>query len=183
MDSYKFLYNILMTEDPEESIKSNLDELLKLIPELESEIGFEHKHPEHHLNVWEHTLCAIKNSIMDFDVRFALLLHDIGKPITCTEENGIRHFYNHPSVSAKMTIEIMNRLGFPENYKKEIHYLVLNHDYPIYEKDIINNYSLTVKRYEIQKSDALAHHPDKLEKRERYLNNILLKIKRFESQN
>lgn len=119
---------------------------------------------------------------MGFDVRFALLLHDIGKPFSYTEENGIRHFYNHPKVSAKMTEEIMSRLGFPENYITEIYYLVLNHDYPIYEKDIINNYSLTLKRYEIQKADALAHHPDKLEKRKRYLNYVLAKIKRFEKQ-
>lgn len=51
MNNYEFLYNILMTEDPVKSIKSNLNELLKLIPELKFEIGFEHRHPHHYLDV------------------------------------------------------------------------------------------------------------------------------------
>ena len=53
-------------------------------------IGFEHKHPHHHLDVWNHTLLALSYSPKDFDIRLVLLLHDIGKPHSYQDEE-IRH--------------------------------------------------------------------------------------------
>ena len=53
--------------------------------------------------------------------------------------------------------------------EEEICYLIKYHDDAITESDILNNYELACKRYQIQECDALAHHPEKLEKRKRYL--------------
>ena len=75
-----YLYGILMSDNIVESIKSNIDYILDLIPEIKYSIGFDQKHPHHHLDVWEHTLYALSLSEKDFEIRLALLLHDIGKP-------------------------------------------------------------------------------------------------------
>lgn len=48
---YRKIYNILMNDDIAQSINDNLDYLLKVIPELKFMVGFEHKHPRHHLDV------------------------------------------------------------------------------------------------------------------------------------
>ncbi len=64
-----------------------------------------------------------------------------------------------------MSKEILQRLGFNNKYINYICYLIENHDTPISEEDIKNNYELCLKLYEIQRCDAFAHHPDKLEKR------------------
>ena len=69
-----------MSDDIIKSISDNKIELLNLIPELAVMFGFNHHHSHHHLNVWNHTLLALKSSQSDFEVRLALLLHDIGKP-------------------------------------------------------------------------------------------------------
>ncbi len=177
MNNIQFLYDVLMSDDPQREVEENLSKLLTIIPELRWEIGFEHRHPHHHLDVWNHTLYALSLSEKDFDVRFALLLHDIGKPFSYTEQDGIRHFYNHHEVSAKMAKVIMQRLGFDEYATKKLTYLIANHDIPISLKDIDNYPHLTQKRYEIQRCDALAHHPDKLVKRKKYLEEIKEKIK------
>lgn len=45
------LYNILMADDIVKSVNENLDYLLQTIPEIKYMIGFDHKHPHHHLDV------------------------------------------------------------------------------------------------------------------------------------
>ena len=65
------LYNILTSDNIEESIQNNLSYLLEIIPELKDMIDFPHNHPHHHLDVWNHTLYALSLSKRDFDVRLA----------------------------------------------------------------------------------------------------------------
>lgn len=170
------LQEILLSDDVCETINNNMDYLLKLIPEIKFMIGFLHHHPHHHLDVWEHTLLALKLSEKDFDFRLCLLLHDIGKPFSYQEDEGIRHFKNHPKVSTEISRNILKRLGFDDDYIEYICYLILHHDYPITDEEINNNYELCLKLYEIQRCDALAHHPDKLEKRIDYLNKTKKKL-------
>ena len=169
------LRSILLSDNVVESISENIDYLLQIIPEIKYMIGFEHKHPHHHLDVWNHTLLALSLSENDFDIRLCLLLHDIGKPFSYQDKE-IRHFKNHPMVSAKMSEEILYRLGYDEEYIKLICYLIAKHDTLISSKQIENNYELCLKLYEIQRCDALAHHPDKLEKRIKYLSKTKEKL-------
>lgn len=168
------LFTILMDEDVVSSINDNLDYLLDVIPEIKYMIGFEHRNPDHHLDVWNHTLYALSLSEMDFEIRLCLLLHDIGKPFSYTEGE-IRHFNGHQEVSARMSDAILRRLGFDENFVQEVCYLIRNHDMPLSKKEIERSHSLAMKRYLIQYCDCLAHHPEKLEKRKAYL----VKIKRL----
>ena len=164
------LEEILLSKDIVTSITDNLDYLLSIIPEIKYMIGFDHKHPHHHLDVWNHTLLALSLSKCDIDERLTLLLHDIGKPFSY-QDGEVRHFKNHPIVSSNMSKEILKRLNYKDDYIDYICYLILNHDTPISDKQIEENYDLCLKLYEIQKCDALAHHPDKLEKRKDYLKN------------
>ena len=96
------LKTILLSDDVINSINCHMDCLLTLIPEIQYMIGFEHKHPHHHLDVWNHTLLALSLSSGDFDVRLCLLLHDIGKPFSY-QDGEVRHFKNHSKVSADMS--------------------------------------------------------------------------------
>ena len=169
------LQEILLSDDVVQSINKNMDYLLQIIPEIKSSIGFSQNHPHHHLDVWNHTLLALSLSENDFDIRLCLLLHDIGKPFSYQDEE-IRHFRNHPKVSAKMSKEILHKLGYNEEYINYICYLIEKHDTSISSEQINNNYELCLKLYEIQRCDVLAHHPDKLEKRKEYLSKTKEKL-------
>ena len=169
------LQSILLSENIVESINNNLDYLLQIIPEIQNMIGFEHKHPHHHLDVWDHTLLALSLSEKNFDIRLCLLLHDIGKPFSY-QEGEIRHFWNHAKVSSDIAKTILNRLGYDEEYINYMCYLIEKHDTRISSKQIEDNYELCLTLYKIQRCDALAHHPDKLEKRKEYLNKIKEKL-------
>ena len=169
------LQSILLSDNIVESINDNMDYLLQIIPEIKSSIGFSQNHPHHHLDVWNHTLLALSLSEKDFDIRLSLLLHDIGKPFSYQDED-VRHFRNHAKVSSNMAKEILNRLGYDEDYINYICYLIENHDTKIDDKLIKNNYDICLKLYKIQKCDALAHHPDKLERRKKYIETINKKL-------
>lgn len=166
------LYSILTNDDVVESINENLDYLIELIPEIKYMIGFEHNHPHHHLDVWNHTLLALSKSKNDFDIRLVLLLHDIGKPFCYQEKDGVKHFKNHPIASAEISRNILNRFNFEEEYVNKICFFIENHDSPITDKLIETNYNYALLLFEIQKCDAVAHHPDKLEKRKQYIKKI-----------
>ena len=165
------LEEILTNKNVIESINNNLDELLILIPELKFMIGFDHKHPHHHLDVWNHTLYALSLSENNFEIRLALLLHDIGKPF-CYKEGDVRHYNGHALKSYEMSKKILDRFNYPDKFKEEVCYLIKKHDTPIAQEEIIDNYDLCVKRYKIQVCDTFAHNPEKLEKRVKYLKKV-----------
>ena len=169
------LQEILLTDDIVKSINDNMDDLLLIIPEIKNMIGFEHNHPHHHLDVWNHTLLALSLSENDFDIRLCLLLHDIGKPFSYQDEE-VRHFRNHAAVSSNMSKIILKRLGFDDGYIKYVCYLIEHHDTPISNEQIVNDYDLCLKLLKIQKCDTLAHHPDKLEKRKKYIDEMQKKL-------
>lgn len=169
------LYNILLSDDIVTSINNNLNELLDLIPELKDMIGFEHNHPYHHLDVWNHTLLALSYSPMDFDIRLVLLLHDIGKPHSYQDAER-RHFKGHPKVSSVISFNILKRLNFNDDEIIKLCYLIEQHDTMITDREINGDKELTIKKFNIQCCDILAHHPMKLEKRIKYLLNINEKI-------
>lgn len=174
------LEEILMSDDVCKSINDNLGYLLELIPEIRPCIGFQHNHPHHHLDVWNHTLLALSMAPMDFEIRLVLLLHDIGKPFSYQEDNGIRHFHGHPSKSREISEKILERLGYSSEFSKEVLELIEKHDTAMTEDDIKTNYSFSVKRFVVQECDSFAHNKDKLEKRIRYLNEankLLVKYK------
>ena len=171
------LKDILLSDDVVESIRDNMDYILEIIPEIKTIIGFEHRHPHHIFDVWEHTLYALSLSKNDFDVRLCLLLHDIGKPPTCIEgEDGVRHFKGHPKESANISRIILQRLGFDEDYINKLCFLIEHHDEPMEDELINNDYNLSLKLFEIQRCDALAHNPKFSEKRINYINNMQRKL-------
>ena len=173
MNSKKnFLHKILISKNVVEIIRANLNNLLDIIPEIEAMIGFEHKHPHHHLDVWEHTLFALSLSPNFFDIRLALLLHDIGKPHCFQEDKDIRHFKGHPEKSAYMAGIILKRLNYSEDYINYICEIIKRHDIPLTEDDISLNPQLSKIIFEVQKCDALAHNPTKNKNRLEYIENI-----------
>lgn len=153
-------------------IEENFEFVKSQIPEIIPMIGFEHRHPYHHLDVWNHTLAVVSGiESTDLEIKMAGLLHDIGKPFSYQDEE-VRHFHGHPEVSCKMAEKILTRLGYDDEFVRNVCYLVRTHDTIIDPNNLDNTYEMVMKRIQIQYADAKAHAPDKVEKRIQTLDRI-----------
>ncbi len=93
----------------------------RVLPELPA-LALERDEHHRHKDVYEHTLTVLEQAIElehrlgdgpDFIVRFAALLHDIGKPRTRRfQDDGIVTFHHHDVVGAKLTRKRMQALRF-----------------------------------------------------------------------
>jgi poly(A) polymerase len=61
-------------------------------------------------DVFEHTLRVLDRTRSDLVLRWAALLHDIGKPRTIVQANGEIHFPGHEVVGERLSQEILTRL-------------------------------------------------------------------------
>ncbi len=103
---------------------------LDILPELDHLVGL-HQNPRFHCyDTWEHTLAAIDNSPQDLEIRWALLLHDVGKglpDVRKLNKEGQPSDHGHEAKSAELSREIMARLRYPEKFSKLIVWLVAEH--------------------------------------------------------
>ena len=65
-------------------------------------------------------------------LKLALLLHDIGKPISRTiTSDGQVHFYDHEKKSALMADQVSRRLALPNDLRSYITSIIQHHLYPL----------------------------------------------------
>lgn len=83
----------------------------------------------HKFNIREHTAHAVLSVTNQDELKWAALLHDIGKVKTITTDSGgINHFYGHPEVSAIIAKEILTKLNCEDRKMKYIANLIALHD-------------------------------------------------------
>lgn len=125
------LVKLLNGDNSIKILKEYFEILFHIIPELKPLYKFNQNNPHHDLDAFEHTLKVVENvkHKNDLVLIFAALFHDIGKPDCYSEdEKGIGHFYNHHKLSEKMTIDILTRMRYPNDFIKNVSELVLFHD-------------------------------------------------------
>jgi tRNA nucleotidyltransferase (CCA-adding enzyme) len=100
----------------------------------------------HDYNVLVHTLHTIDHA--NYKIRWAALLHDIGKAATHTiDKNEIQHFYHHDMIGATIARTICERFRMPNKRTEEIVTLVENHmRLHSYNKDCSDNTILKIDR-------------------------------------
>ncbi len=101
---------------------------LQAIPELAPAVDFQQRSPHHAYDVYTHTAYVVENTPQDLTLRWAALLHDVGKPASFTQdETGRGHFYGHADVSAQQADEILLRLKAPTVLREQVVFLIKNH--------------------------------------------------------
>ncbi len=102
---------------------------IPILPELTHLVDLPQA-PEHHIHDgWRHTLAVVKGVPPNLVLRWAALLHDVGKGM-----EGVRGFHNgritdrnHDRVGAQMTGDILTRLGYGKEFVNLVVWLVERH--------------------------------------------------------
>ncbi len=112
--------------------------LARILPELNDAFNTPQKSPQrHHMyDVGTHSVMSLKFCpSKDAVVRFATLLHDIGKPKTFLKDGrGVITFYNHEVVSTYLTRGILKRLRFSKKDTDKVLSLVRWHQFSVDER-------------------------------------------------
>jgi putative nucleotidyltransferase with HDIG domain len=117
-----------------DNVVSGLDVLMEtdllrfLLPELRIQYGYNQNSDYHELTLWEHTTSTVKLVPKDINLRWAALLHDIGKPFVRTDnKRGSSNYVFHDVIGAELVYGIGKRLKWSNERLQIVQDLVRNH--------------------------------------------------------
>ncbi len=111
-----------------EDLRTYSSILAQVIPELAPTIGFDQHSKHHAYDIYTHAAYVTEAVPPQLPLRWAALLHDVGKPDTFSVDGeGNGHFYGHAKASAQMAEEILRRLKAPNALRQEVVQLVEQH--------------------------------------------------------
>lgn len=103
-----------------------------VLPEFDNMMDTPQNSPYHMYNVGEHTIKVLASTENNQYLRWAALLHDIGKPITrTTDEEGFDHFHGHEEKGSEIAKKILKNLKMDNKTIDIVTRLVKYHDYPL----------------------------------------------------
>ena len=102
--------------------------LTQVIPELAPLVDFDQHSPHHAYDLYTHVAHVVAGVGDDLTLRWAALLHDIGKIPTFTrDETGRGHFYGHAGAGAEMADGVLRRLKAPTALRQQTVLLIEKH--------------------------------------------------------
>ena len=164
-----------------------------IIPEITPSIGFSQNNYHHIYDVWEHTVHSIAAVEPELVLRLVMLLHDLGKPHSYTEDaDGVGHFYGHPMISTGIAGGVLLRLRYDRSLIRQVCTLVEYHDSHLFPTENSvrrwlnrlgeENLRLLIR---VKRADNLAQSPDwrgrqdELRRTQEILDQVLHEKKAF----
>lgn len=172
------LDKILLSNTPEAVFQLHTLGLMHyILPEVDICFSSPQRNKYHIYNVGEHIVHAVKNSPNDLIIRWAALLHDIGKPNSKSiDANGIIHFYGHHRHSVRLASDILRKFRFDSQQQREILLLIENHDVRIDASLIAVKKMMSRTGPDLFSKLLLLQEADNKAKNHKYLRDKLIKI-------
>lgn len=120
---------ILLSDHPEIGLGLLADtDLIKyILPEMRLQIGYDQNSPYHKLTLWEHSLSTMLRVPKDINLRWAALLHDVGKPFTRTDKPDRSNYVAHDVIGAILAESIGRRLKWSNERTRRVSGLIAGH--------------------------------------------------------
>ena len=102
--------------------------ITQVIPELAAAVHFDQRNPHHRFDIYTHSAYVVEETPPQLHLRWAALLHDVGKMATFTlDDNNIGHFYGHADAGAETAQQILRRLKAPNDLREKVVQLIKLH--------------------------------------------------------
>lgn len=157
---------LLASEYAAHALAVHADIVFSALPELEPMRPCPQRNVFNCQTVWTHTLHTVKNTPARALVRWAALLHDVGKP------SGYGYipsfgdaFYWHPERGEKIARALLTRLKMSNADIKYITALCLYHDAPVKPRSVVRYLALLGRTgledwFALKRADIIAHAPN-----------------------
>lgn len=144
------------------------DVLAVVVPEIVPMFGFAQRNPHHDRDVWEHTIAVTASIPAQPVLRWAALLHDIGKPHCFSlDDHGVGHFYGHGARSTDIAETVLRRLRFDNATRERVVLLIKHHDTPLPREEkrikrLMNRLGVdaSLQLLQMHRADTAGQHPD-----------------------
>lgn len=159
---------VLVSKDPIEGILEWIEngKMDIIIPEFKATIGFNQNNKWHNLTLDKHILKVVGSVKPDLELRLAALLHDISKPETYTEDDGVGHFYGHEPICGETANAILTRMGYEPDIIMNVSALVTHHHTGKAGTEkccrrLVHaiGHELMYKMFKLMEADRIAHTP------------------------
>lgn len=124
------LERMLLNRNPDQGLDflQRVGVLGIVLPEVQLMVGFDETCQVHHKDLWAHTRQVVMQARPSAAIRWAALLHDIGKVWTRSVDADRKvHFLRHEEMSALLFRGIAARLSFDDRLAERVRYLIANH--------------------------------------------------------
>ena len=102
--------------------------ITQVIPELAPQLGYDQTNHHHIHDLYTHTALVTAAMPRKPHLRWAALLHDLGKPATRTlDDRGEAHYHGHAQVSTELAREVLLRLKAPTALREQVELLIEKH--------------------------------------------------------
>ncbi len=102
--------------------------ITQVIPQLKTAVGFDQHSPHHAYDIYTHICHVVEAAPKTFPLRWAAMLHDVGKVSTyAPDETGRGHFYGHAKAGAAMADAILLDLKAPTALRTQVVDLIGRH--------------------------------------------------------
>ncbi len=123
------LNKLLLAPNAGDVIIEHTDVLSAVLPELVAMQGFNQKNQYHIYDMLVHSAKTVDGAPATLLLRWAALLHDIGKPASyCEDKVGQGHAYGHAAIGARLANGALQRFCFSQKFINDVVLLVRHHD-------------------------------------------------------
>lgn len=168
-------------------LKKSMPLLREIFPQFARCFTTEQNNIHHVYNVGDHILKSVASVSKELPLRWAMFMHDLGKPFTRTADVDGDHFKGHEEMSLNIAERIFEKLKFSNAEKSVIKTMIKYHDYRFDADKVIikkllarigkDNFKslMLVKRADAmaQSECTLAPKLDNIEKIENTYNNVI----------
>ncbi len=120
-------------------ILAQTDALKHILPEVGLQVDFNQDSPYHTLDLWQHTMAVVAGVNASLELRWAALLHDVGKPFVARlNSKGYTNYLRHDIVGAEIADKIGWHLRWSNERRETVVSLIRDHlrdDSPLKEAD------------------------------------------------
>ena len=109
-----------------------------IIPELAIQYKYDQRTKHHGYDLWTHTMFAVTNCPEDITLRWAALLHDVGKPYAMIDKGNRAIYPRHELIGEEIVLKIGSHLKWSNERIQDVSELVRDHlssDSPLKEAD------------------------------------------------